>query len=489
MRSALVGCCLVALVGCPSDPNGEVPPGSGEDSGGPPGFAADTGGVPRVDGGGDHDVSDTGAAVPEPDAAPPVGGEDAAGADTSAVEPTDAGGRRQVFEPDIVLDPTSYQFSYLSPLTQTLTRQFVVFNQGNGSLIITGVEIAPGSSPDFSLIGVPPLPKTLAPGEHSLAIVRFQEKGGGTGILRITSNDPDTPVAEAELTSHLKGSIVTPEPCVSIAPSALAFGNVVRGQQKTLGATLKNCSDDAPLTITKITRSNFLGIQLTAEMQLTPQPVTPLQIAPGQVLQVAVTYTPLLAGPDFGNFVFHTDDPATPQAQLDVTGNGVQPPVEEIGLRIKLSWDSNDTDVDSHLIRPGGSFFDCESDCHFGNPSPDWGIKGDWKDDPFLDVDDVDGFGPEYINISEPMVGTYKYVVHYYDDTHEGSSSSPANATVEVWTYGQKVGTFGPVHLDQTNRNWDVFTVDWPDPTPKVLGATYMITSSQVKACFNFPWP
>jgi len=253
-------------------------------------------------------------------------------------------------------------------------------------------------------------------------------------------------------------------------------------------AELSNCSASADLTLSDITRSSFLFLALTDEFQVDPMPAFPTVLGPGETLPLTVTYTPLLAGPDSGYFILHTDDPNASQLNLDVSGVGTEPPPEEIGLTIQLEWDTNDTDVDSHLYAPGGTFFDCELDCHFGNPSPEWGDPTNWQDNPYLDVDDVDGYGPEHINISEPEAGLYTYVVHYYDDTFNGFGASASSATVRVLSYGVEVATFGPVFLDVTNRNWDVFTIDWPSGTITELGDTYMVPDSAVNFCGTFPW-
>jgi hypothetical protein len=255
-------------------------------------------------------------------------------------------------------------------------------------------------------------------------------------------------------------------------------------------ATLSNCAVDSTLTLQNIVRSSFLFMPLTEEFQLDPEPVLPLAIGPGDSYTIVVAYSPKLAGLDSGYFELYTDDPTEPIMQLDVSGVGISPPADQVGFTIKLHWDADETDVDSHLLAPNGTFFDCELDCHYGNPSPDWGTIGDWLDDPFLDVDDVDGYGPEHINISAPRPGIYTFVVHYYDDTSWSFGSSASNATVEFLSYGQVIQTFGPVNLDQSNRVWDVFSIEWPSMAITTLGNTYMVPQSAIQSClpaFGFP--
>ncbi|MFT5435214.1 MAG: hypothetical protein ACI9OJ_005931, partial [Myxococcota bacterium] len=316
----------------------------------------------------------------------------------------------------VVLNPETHQFSFIAPLDKTLTKNVAIYNGGGGALTITGVEMAPGGSTDFFLLGVPPLPRTLHTGEHQLALVGFKDGSGGQGKLLVHTDDPETPTAELILTSHIKATL--PQPCGLLKPDALNFGSVIRGESKTLTAVLSNCSQNQALSLLQVTRSGGFFGNLTDEFQITPEPQSPIEVGPASSLTLSVTYTPLLAGPDFGHFVLHTDDPEDAQLTLTVQGLGVAPPPESLGITIRLSWDANFTDVDSHLLNPGGTLFDCTTDCFFGNPAPDWGTAGAWQDDPFLDLDDVDGYGPEHINLTEPQPGVYRYVVHYWDDTY-----------------------------------------------------------------------
>jgi hypothetical protein len=384
--------------------------------------------------------------------------------------------------PSLAVDPELYAFPYISPLNETLIKQFTLYNAGDAPLHIVGLSTT--GSPDFSISLLPPLPKTVQPQKATIVRVGFTQGDGDPGWLRIESNDPARPVIEVPLTSYVKGVINSPEPCAELKPSALNFGQVVRGNTVTKQATLTNCSSTATLTLKQVTRSAFLFFPLSDEFQIANLPALPKAIGPGQSVVLDVSYAPKLAGPDSGYFLLHTDDAATPTLQLDVSGVGLAPPLTEIGLHITLSWDTDDTDVDMHLLAPGGAMWDCQSDCYFGNPAPDWGVKASFDDDPFLDVDDVDGFGPENINISEPQPGLYTFKIHYYDDTYDDSFPQSSNATVKLLSYGTVIQTWGPTHLDHTGRTWDVFTVEWPSLTVTTLGALY---NNSTSGGFCFP--
>jgi uncharacterized protein YfaP (DUF2135 family) len=110
----------------------------------------------------------------------------------------------------------------------------------------------------------------------------------------------------------------------------------------------------------------------------------------------------------------HTDgNPAFGQTSVNLIGN-----FPALALWTKLRWNSDATDVDLHLLAAGASTDDLfsENDCYFDNKNTLWNA--------FLDVDDIDGWGPEHITIpNTPAPGLYTLVVHYWD-SHSGVNPS-----------------------------------------------------------------
>jgi hypothetical protein len=86
-------------------------------------------------------------------------------------------------------------------------------------------------------------------------------------------------------------------------------------------------------------------------------------------------------------------------------------------IRVTLQWNTNNTDVDLYVIDPSGDY-----SYYHHKETADGGV---------LDVDDVDGLGPENwtlkttdtIRYGEP----YKVRVHYYEDNGVGSSNYLVN--------------------------------------------------------------
>ena len=128
------------------------------------------------------------------------------------------------------------------------------------------------------------------------------------------------------------------------------------------------------------------------------------------------------------------------------------------GIRVELTWDTGGTDMDVHLVRPGGEYYVSPGDCYWNNGNPDWGIAGITEDNPSLDQDDTYGYGPENITLEQPSEeGTYLVIIHYFADNDLG----PSTATVRIWINDELVATY--VMEDMVNGEvWYCATIDWP---------------------------
>ena len=139
-------------------------------------------------------------------------------------------------------------------------------------------------------------------------------------------------------------------------------------------------------------------------------------------------------------------------------------------VRIELTWDHPDSDLDLHLIREGGRFCACDSDCHYRDCGrrPTW-FPGRGGENPTLDIDDFEGFGPENINIDGegPMRtvqdGRYRIAVHYYATNARVSTwpTTVSNATVRVYIYGLLAAELTKALTDD-DQVWYAGTFEWP---------------------------
>jgi len=155
-------------------------------------------------------------------------------------------------------------------------------------------------------------------------------------------------------------------------------------------------------------------------------------------------FVPDMAGNYIGQLVV-TSESGLESDPCDVTLNST--PAEN--LWVEMYWEFPDDDMDLHLVAPGGTYNNLVTDCYYANCTPelewlydmDWGSSGYEGDDPSLDLDDINGTGPENINILDPQTnGKYTVVVHDYrgstPDVYDAN-----NVTVNIYLNGSLAWT------------------------------------------------
>lgn len=114
------------------------------------------------------------------------------------------------------------------------------------------------------------------------------------------------------------------------------------------------------------------------------------------------------------------------------------PPAQE--MLVLLSWDKDDTDVDTHIFSQG-------SEVAYYSLSQPWGD---------LDIDDVDGFGPETFTSKPGVEGNlYEVKVHYYSDHGNGSTV----ATARVLYYDASTGETCDITASQSMNAYEWWNV------------------------------
>ena len=171
---------------------------------------------------------------------------------------------------------------------------------------------------------------------------------------------------------------------------------------------------------------------------------------PAPASEATTRLTPDIAGVYEVTVVATDDDGLTGQCTTIVNAGNVD------GVRVEMFWDRDTGDMDLHLLNNeatgwAGRGGDRNDDCYYsncntrGSPTPvlDWYGPAD-EDDPRLDIDDVDGRGPENINIFRPRAGTYRVGVHGFS----GGGDHPV--TVRIYCGGSTTTprqTYGPVNV------------------------------------------
>lgn len=96
-------------------------------------------------------------------------------------------------------------------------------------------------------------------------------------------------------------------------------------------------------------------------------------------------------------------------------------------LRVVLSWDSDNTDLDLHLVTPDGGHV--------------WYGERALANGAALDVDVTGGFGPEMIASPTPLKGEYLVYVNYYGGGYGEAGDPAAELTTAQVTLISEEGT------------------------------------------------
>lgn len=158
--------------------------------------------------------------------------------------------------------------------------------------------------------------------------------------------------------------------------------------------------------------------------------------APPSTGSPSSVFTPDVAGRYEVTVTVTDDDGMQDQCAIPVLA------VSDQGLRIEVSWDTA-TDMDTHLLRPSATEWQGDGDCYYANCNPglEWGTPG-VDDNPRLDIDDTDGFGPENINIDVPEDGVFRAGILAF--------RGRANVTMRIYCGGSRLDpalTIGPVAI------------------------------------------
>jgi len=102
-------------------------------------------------------------------------------------------------------------------------------------------------------------------------------------------------------------------------------------------------------------------------------------------------------------------------------------------LHFQLTWSTATGDLDILLMRSDAL---CAADTvDYGNKTPDWDGMGNG---PTLDIDDLDGYGPENISWASPIEGSYKLGAHFYSAGNNNGAAVTV-ATLRVFRGGEEV--------------------------------------------------
>jgi hypothetical protein len=325
-------------------------------------------------------------------------------------------------------------------------------------LEVTGIDMTDDSDAEFYVGDLPPgLPDdkvVIDIGGTASFVLNYAPtaEAASQGTLRILSND----VAKTPLDVPVNGRGST-----NVCPTAVGKGRV-QGAGGPYNATIEaiplqtiqfsadgSGDPDDPNNANAISRYEWAIIEKPADSTTRMAPRDSIA-NPTLFLDLAGRYIVELTVYDQQNI------PSCSPARVTI----VATPDEDI--HYQLVWDTNGTDVDSHFLNPQGRWNASPWDVYYLNRSPNWGSRTRSDDDPSLDIDDVDGFGPENTNLDNPENIAYRVGAFYFSDHGRGAS----NVTVRIWLQTVLVFEYRGKYLTD-GQFWDVATIDW-GPNPSV---------------------
>ncbi len=184
-------------------------------------------------------------------------------------------------------------------LGPAMEREIYLSNSGDSRLEFAGISIGGG---DYSVFSADGGPMGLDAGEQQVLKVYYSPSMGGdhASTLSISSNDPDEP----SVNIALSGRALAPRLCPQ--PLALDFGNVSTGESSVLAFKVTNCG-----LLTLTLNSLVMAASSSTDFSLHAPPATPVDLAPGESVEVEVEYHPADTGSDSGGVELYSNDPAS----------------------------------------------------------------------------------------------------------------------------------------------------------------------------------
>jgi hypothetical protein len=335
--------------------------------------------------------------------------------------------------PQLTIDPGSHDYGYVEAGSSD-DFDFTLSNTGGATLEITAIGTTESV---FEASRFDSLPISLEPGEETTVTVTYSPTDGSTwsGLLEVGSNDP-----AGLRTADLNGSGAVDQPiavCDVYPATVVAISDT---------ATWRGNNSYDPSGAAIIDYDWTLVTKPSGSAATMPSGGANRS---GFSPDVVGTYeAELVVTNEYGE----RSEPCTATLTAEPSGD----------FWVEMYWTRSGDDMDLHLVAPGGSLVG-SSDCYFANCTSglDWGTRGDTSDNPYLDLDDIAGTGPENINIDAPQNGTFTVYVHDYP-----SSVYNGNNDVTVNIYIGGVLEWSDTRNVNSEDHYEPFAeIDWPSGT------------------------
>ncbi len=357
------------------------------------------------------------------------------------------------------------------PLQVERTRQAVITNCNEGPLHILAIEPSEGpfSVAEALLEQLPiriPAPEDVFDQPSAGLPVQFAPVGLGEirGALFVQTDDPDSPQRSIELSG-----VGVPNRCpvARVEPGAVraALGDRVEldaggstdpeGQALTWAWSLPRRPDGSGAVLWR-------------------PPGHPLGRPPPNGFSRTAVLVPDVVGRYRAQLDVEDEAGNLTSACGEVARSIVDVELPRDGLVVELTWDMErpsevGTDLDVHLLMPGGEFFSRATDTWAANPQPPYEAAEGLG--PRLAVT-TDGGGPEILRFPAPEGGaSYVLAVHYFrqHDLESEFDHGASTATVRIYAHGELAWTSPARRMEAVNGFWVVGNIEWPGPRVELV--------------------
>ena len=216
--------------------------------------------------------------------------------------------------PEIEVTPLEHDFGALNADGETGDVVISISNYGNDTLILDDIYLMSGSS-NFSISSI--AASYLEPYESTDLIVSYDPNTyeSNSDTVKIISNDED----ESEVLVLLGGT--GDAPVISITPEYYDFGNIFLGCDDNLLVTIGNVGN-ANLKVSDLEYFSSLPVDFELEEYEALYGPLPWTIAPGDIIDLFIQYTPLDIYDDSAYVEVTSNDPLDPVVESIHDGMG-----------------------------------------------------------------------------------------------------------------------------------------------------------------------
>jgi hypothetical protein len=216
---------------------------------------------------------------------------------------------------DISINPTSWNYGTVD-IGSFTDKTFVLSNVGCQMLHVTGVVLAGLHTDQFSIVNGDGA-FNLVQGETRNIIVRFAPtSGGGKSVtLQVTSDDPDEPILEVELSG---GVCLGPD--IGVSPISWNFGQVREGQHTDKSFVISNTG----CQLLEISETTIIGPDVGSFIVVSGGGT--FTVLQGETHTIVVRFAPTSGGNKSATLQIVNNDPDEGTKEVILTGNGCSQP-------------------------------------------------------------------------------------------------------------------------------------------------------------------